>query len=316
MPRTRLEQFPKKNREAIARWLEVHAEVDSNTRDIVEQSRDILCTNIAGLRSRPPRPGYAYGSEANLVASELGILASELTHRAIAKRLVSDCPDELAHGIYLASRLRYVANLAKTFKYSGSDCQHVFDMILSAAANDGNAVAAYLWRYDYTAKKGHPFAVLLCNAMRMILNSQSDDDLVAKLHRQKDTAYDKATLLALAAIAERNPESVTGNLLAMLSGHGRKESNNVMLQYFAMPVHAIFKVACDCFAVSGIASPVAPDSALWDAPAHARIHESPAVHDINVLVVLSPTILKWAVSLPESVPDHAFASLFAEGSVT
>jgi hypothetical protein len=310
MKNTRFERLTKKDRDFITSYVATHPEVNSDISSLLQQSNICLHRNIAGLHSRTYHPDYAYNSDTALFASELGILAGQIIQRGIAKRLIKDSPKVLVDSMFIASRLLYVANLAKTSAYSGTDCQHIFDLIHSVATNDSEVIKAYLKRYDYEAKQGHPFTKLLCNAVTMILKNHLNDDIIAELHKRRETAYDKAILMALAGIAKGNSQQVSDNLLVMITGHRRKTFNSAMLRYFAVPVHAVFNMTLSHFNANGLPLPSAPEMPLWDSAVHSILQEPTSIECLELIGILSPQAAKWAKDLPESLPAEAFEELF------
>lgn len=312
MKKTRFEALPKDDRDKVQRYVATHPETHTDLEELFRESWNRLVRGVTGLRTRPVRSGYAYQSEADLFACETGMLASELIQRGIVKRLQEDSPEALASHLFLVSRLHYVSNLAQTHAYSGTDCQHVFDLLLSVASNDTDAVNAYLCRYDYISKSGHPFTKLLCNAVRMILTRSPNDRLVSELHKRKDSSYDKATLSALAAIAEGQPQRVTENLNAMLAGHRRKTVDDAMLRYFAVLVHAIYRMASNIFPSVGLPVPPEPNLLLWDSNVQAQLDLPRPCTDLDAIGSFSPIVATWAKQLPISLPDKAIEQMFSQ----
>lgn len=304
MAKTRFEQLPKKDRESIQRYVEMRPKVNGETDALFQSACDNLRNSISQFRSRPVGSGYAFNSEAELLASSFDALAHQLVQRGIAIRLLADTPSALAEGLFGASRLHYIANLAKSPEYAHSDCQHIFDLLLSLAANDTEAVKAYMRRYDSIAKQGHPFTKLLCNSISAILTNRQDERLIEELKIRNETGYDKAMLLAVVAILERNPSQVTSNLLEMLAGHRRKAVNDALLRYFAIPVHALFNLASHHFRDNDVPVPAMPDSSLWDEEVYACVLQSAAGDYLQNFEIFSPDVAGWASGLPTAVPHE------------
>jgi len=308
---TRLERLTKKDREYLTKWISSRPEINDDVARLFHEEKSIIQGNVVGMRERPERKGYAFQTAVDLLPGGLGTLASLVIQHGIANRLLRNSPVVLADSLFVASRLRYLSNLAIFPTYtSGGDCYHVFDVMLSLAANDLQAVEAYLRRYSHTAKRGHPFTILLCNSVSSVLGGRAGDVSPEKLRARKDGAYDQAMLSALAAIVEGDYQQLADDLQVMLTGHRRKSIDGGLLRFFAVPVHALFRMAIRHSQTAQQQLPIEPSDILWDAEVHAIQEQSSPTRYLEHIRILSPTIAEWSLSLPESVDAELFVDQF------
>ena len=188
----------------------------------------------------------------------------------------------------------------------------MFEILTSLAANDTAVLPAYVKRYNKVSKQGHPFTVLLCNGVMMLLRNEVDEHIVQKLYDRKEGNYDKAMLLAIAAIAERKPNDLTEHLDAMLKSHRRKTIDDGLLRFFSIHVHGLFHLARLHFEAHDTEAPSPPTNTLWDETFHTAVLAQPFQLDTDLIAILSPQLAQWAETLPVSVEEERFHAMFEE----
>ena len=153
----------------------------------------MLRDNILGLKTRPPRDGYAFNDAHSLATGTFTHIGNWHHDKAIFYRLVKNDMQEMLSLLRISNRFNYVSHLTRTSKYSGGyDCLHVFEVMKALAVKDFEAVNAFLKRYPGTSVSGHPFTVLLCNTVTSLLNN---DNILyqiqdAKINKLRGTAFD------------------------------------------------------------------------------------------------------------------------------
>lgn len=296
MRKTRFQALPKIDRDWIQRYAALHSDWTGTIEALIDKHRQLHKDNISGLQTRSPGDTFA---------SSMFFLASAIVQRAIIKRLLDDDVAELRRGMLFASRLQYLSQISQSPTYSGCDCLHVFNMLESYAVRDVSVIAAYLKRFPGPAKKGHPFTILLCNAVTAVLSGSGDlSQMLEKLRHRKEGKYDKAMLLCLAGIIEKDVASVRAALEEMLAGHRRKSTNEGMVRFFPIWTHGLFNLATDALQSGSATFPAPSNSELWDQSFHEFITDGPKESSLQILDRFSPQLLQCAIDLPiEIVPS-------------
>jgi hypothetical protein len=307
---SRLDLLPKKDREAILHLKDLDT-YRENSGDLTLVFKEDFARFLHGCESLP-KQAHSFKSFGELFASSVFFMASRCIQGSILNRLLTDDPQVQVQGIRLATRLLYVADLGITPAYSGGcDCLHVWNILEALAVCNYPVIEAYLARHPGPASKGHPFTVLLCNAVTAILTSDvaSYADLLDRLKSRPAPNYDKAMLLCLVAAIEGNSEGITGHLQTMFKSHRTRTINDGMKRFVCLPAHGLFNLALDVLKRNGQPPPPIPESPLWDQAFHDAVHQADTCRVDWQLQTISATLAKWIEKLPRTVDSNQVASL-------
>jgi len=300
---SRFESLPKKDQDRIRKFVQVRPNWMLDPDAMFAQEFESFRDNAQGLRTRPPGKGYVYNSAADILASSMGVLARSVLQRAIGIRLLSDDVAQLAAATYVASRLKYIEDLARGLGSRSTDCQHVFNVLASFGASDTATASATTKVHPGPARDGHPLTVALCNAVTGIMTrSNGLASIKTVLGQRRDSGYDQALCLALIAIIDGNATQLTDSLETMCKNYRRVFSmsrGEGLLTYFPLQVHGLYRLAVQGFReLHGLVPPAPPASPLWD----REFHEAPIVTpDMSLVARFSPVVQKWAEQLPLSL---------------
>lgn len=292
MAKTRLASLPKKERDFIADHLVPRPHLLGNLRDIVAERADIGRNSLAGLDRRPARSGYAYGSAADIVASDLFHLAAEILQWGIARRLLQENVADLRRAMTLHGRLRYLERLHR----ASDEGLHVGAMMVSQAVSDEQTVQAFVKTQPIAARSAHPADRIVCNLFTLAITPSPDLEVVVRRPRPKLDHHTGHVADALEALLADDEVKFSNHTSLAAKTHLRVHAADGLVRYLPTAAHALTRLAAKRW--DRPATALTPEGAEFDLE---LLSDGAPNLDADVLACYSPRLVEAVETLPASI---------------
>lgn len=237
--------------------------------------------------------------------TQISFRADEIMDYAIYSRYINGNVEDLLNGIFTYGRLSYLGNIVKPFSYSGTDCIHSRDILISAAGYDLPMLQAYLRAIPGPPQKGHLLLKSLETGLYALISEEAQikKEAVVILTKAKETKvlgkWDKAVLSCIIAIITLNREAFSISLHDVLNLHARSSFTRGLLEHISFPAHTLYNFAYFAFEKGGLPLPEEPVHKYWDSELWNLVKTSGQKREYIIDIKKeSPVLAQWMDELP------------------